>query len=137
MRFKCLNRSNESLGEHGISKEACNAKSGRVDPNSPGIALGVTTVEFLNACCRLVDLLRTPQDIPFLSGLIQREIIYRILRGAEGTRLRAIATLGDQSHRTAIAIAWIRANYMKPLRVEHLAEIASMGCLRCTIISAG
>jgi len=78
--------------------------------NSPGIAIGETTVEFLNACCRLVDLLRTPQDIPFLSGLIQREIIYRILRGAEGTRLRAIATLGDQSHRTATAIAWIRAN---------------------------
>jgi AraC-like DNA-binding protein len=95
--------------------------------NSPGIALGETTVELLNACCRLVDLLRTPQDIPFLGGLIQREIIYRILRGAEGTRLRAIATLGDQSHRTAKAIAWIRANYRNPLRVEHLAEIAGMG----------
>jgi AraC-like DNA-binding protein len=95
--------------------------------NSPGIALGETTVEFLNACCRLVDLLRAPQDIPFLSGLIQREIIYRILRSAEGARLRAIATLGDQSQRTAKAIAWIRANYTKPLRVEHLAEIAGMG----------
>ena len=105
--------------------------------NSPGLVLGETTVEFLNACCRLVDLLRTPQDIPFLSGLIQREIIYRILRGPEGARLRAIATLGDHSHRTAKAIAWIRANYTKPLRVEHLAEIASMGCPRCTIISAG
>jgi hypothetical protein len=84
-------------------------------------------VEFLNTCYRLVNLLRTPQEIPFLSGLIQREIIYRILRGAEGTRLRAIATLGDQSHRTAKAIAWIRANYTKPLPVEHLAEIAGMG----------
>jgi transcriptional regulator GlxA family with amidase domain len=45
----------------------------------------------------------------------------------KGARLRAIATLGDQSHRTAKAIAWIRANYAKPLRVEHLAEIAGMG----------
>src|ERR1022692_2972093 len=62
--------------------------------DSPGMATGVTTVEFLSACCRLVDLLDTPQDIPFLSGLIQREIVYRILRSAEGTRLRAIATLG-------------------------------------------
>jgi AraC-like DNA-binding protein len=95
--------------------------------DSPGMAIGETTVEFLSACCRLVDLLRTPQDIPFLSGLIQREIIYRILRGAEGARLRAIATLGEQSHRTAKAIAWIRANYAKPLRVEDLAEIAGMG----------
>jgi AraC-like DNA-binding protein len=95
--------------------------------DSPAMATGETTVEFLSACCRLVDLLDTPQDIPFLSGLIQREIIYRILRSAEGARLRAIATLGDQSHRTAKAIAWIRANYAKPLRVEDLAEIAGMG----------
>jgi len=96
-------------------------------PDSPAMATGETTVEFLSACCRLVDLLNAPQDIPFLSGLIQREIIYRILRGPEGVRLRAIATLGDQSHRTAKAIAWIRVNYAKPLRVEDLAEIAGMG----------
>ena len=95
--------------------------------DSPGMATGETTVEFLSACCRLVDLMQTPQDIPFLSGMIQREIIYRILRSAEGARLRAIATLGEQSHRTAKAIAWIRAIYAKPLRVEHLAETAGMG----------
>ena len=63
----------------------------------------------------------------FLGGLIQRELIYRILRGPEGARLRAIATLGDQSHRTAKAIAWIKTNYAKPLRVEDLAQIAGMG----------
>jgi AraC-like DNA-binding protein len=95
--------------------------------DSPAIATGEMTAEFLSACCRLVDLLDNPPDIPFLSGLVEREIIYRILRGPEGTRLRAIATLGDQSHRTAKAIGWIRANYAKPLRVEALAEIAGMG----------
>jgi len=100
---------------------------GEVPADSLGMATGETTVEFLSACCRLVDLLNTPQDIPFLSGLIQREIIYRVLRSAEGARFRAIATLGEQSHRTARAIAWIRANYAKPLRVEALAEIAGMG----------
>lgn len=96
-------------------------------PDSPAMATGEITVELLDAFCRLVELLHTPQDIPFLSGLIQREIIYRILRGPEGARLRAIATLGDQSHRTAKAIAWIKTNYSKPLRVEDLAEIAGMG----------
>jgi AraC-like DNA-binding protein len=96
-------------------------------PDSPAMATGEATVEFLSACCRLMDLLDAPRDIPFLSGLIQREIIYRMLRGPEGARLRAIATLGDQSHRTAKAIAWIKANYAKPLRVEELAQIAGMG----------
>jgi AraC-like DNA-binding protein len=100
-------------------------------PDAPSdtaaMATGETTVGFLSACCRLIDLLQTPRDIPFLSGLIQREIIYRILSSAEGARLRAIATLGEQSHRTAKAIAWIKVNYAKPLRVEDLAEMAGMG----------
>jgi AraC-like DNA-binding protein len=96
-------------------------------PDGPAMSTGETTPEFLDACCRLVDLLDNPQDIPFLSGLIQREIIYRILCGQEGARLRAVATLGDQSHRTAKAVAWIAANYAKPLHVEELARMASMG----------
>ena len=62
-----------------------------------------------------------------MSKLIQREIVYRLLRGPQGDRLRAIATVGDQSQRTAKAIAWLRANYTKPLRVEELAEVARMG----------
>jgi AraC-like DNA-binding protein len=95
--------------------------------DSPAMSIGETTPEFLSACCRLLDLLSSPQDIPFLHGLIQREIIYRVLQGQAGARLRAIATLGDQSHRTAKAIAWISANYTKPLRVEKLAQLASMG----------
>jgi AraC-like DNA-binding protein len=95
--------------------------------DNPAISLGETTPEFLNACCRLLDLLGRPQDIPFLGGLIQREIIYRVLRGRVGARLRAVATLGDQTQRTAKAIAWLAANYAKPLRVEDLAQLANMG----------
>jgi hypothetical protein len=75
-----------------------------------GLAIGRTTAELLKPCSRLLDLLDAPEDIPFLSNLIQREIIYRLLRGPQGARLRAIATLGDQSHRTAKAIAWLRDN---------------------------
>jgi AraC-like DNA-binding protein len=108
-----------------LSRDEIQARE--VPSDNPAVSTGETTAELLDACCRLVDLLNTPQDIPFLSGLIQREIIYRILRGPEGARLRGIATLGDQSHRTAKTIAWIRANYAKPLRVEDLAQMAGMG----------
>ena len=92
----------------------------------PAMSICPVTAEFLSALCRLLDLLSNPEDIPFLSGLLEREIIYRILRGPGGARLRAIATLGDQSHRTAKAITWIKANYAKPLRVDELAAIAGM-----------
>ncbi|HKE27482.1 MAG TPA: AraC family transcriptional regulator [Bryobacteraceae bacterium] len=92
-----------------------------------GLAVGETTPGLLSACTRLIDLLDTPDDIPFLSPLIQREIVYRILRTPQGERLRAIATRGDVSHKTARAIAWLRANYAKPLRTEDLASVARMG----------
>jgi AraC-like DNA-binding protein len=75
----------------------------------------------------LIEILDTPEDISFLSPLIQREIIYRILRTPQAERLRAIATTGDLSHRTAKAITWLRANYTKPLHMEELAAVARMG----------
>lgn len=92
-----------------------------------GMAVGISSPELLSACSRLIDLLAAPQDIPFLSGLIQREIIYRLLRSPQGGHLRAIATQGEQSHRTAKAVAWLRTNFARPLRVEELASMAQMG----------
>jgi AraC-like DNA-binding protein len=107
--------SREELPEIKTSVQSC------------GIAVGETTVGLLDACIRLIDLVETPEDIPFLSHLLQREIVYRILRTPQGERLRAIATTGDLSHRTARAIAWLRANFAKPLHIEELAAVARMG----------
>ena len=92
-----------------------------------GLAVGETTPGLIGACSRLIDLLETPEDIPFLSHLILREIVYRILRTPQGERLRAIATTGDLSHRTARAISWLRVNFAKPLHMEELATVARMG----------
>ena len=92
-----------------------------------GFAVGETTLGLLGACSRLLELLETPEDIPFLSHLIQREILYRILRTPQAERLRAIATSGDLSQRTTRAIAWLRANFAKPLHMDDLASTARMG----------
>src|SRR5258706_10389179 len=91
-----------------------------------GMGMGETTVELVNSCSRMIDLLDAPRDISFFAKLIQREIIYRLLQGSQGARLRAIATFETKCHRTAKAVAWLRSNYEKPLRVEHLATIAGM-----------
>ncbi len=92
-----------------------------------GVAVGQAPDGLLRACSRLMELLDTPEDIPFLSHLIQREIIYRILRTPQGARLRTIATTGDLSNRTARAITWLRDNYAKPLHMDELAAIVRMG----------
>src|SRR5437660_7415124 len=92
-----------------------------------GVGIGQAPAALLNACSRLMELLDNPEDVPFLSHLIQREIIYRILRTPQGARLRTIATTGDLGNRTARAITWLRDNYTKPLHMEELAAISRMG----------
>jgi AraC-like DNA-binding protein len=92
-----------------------------------GLALGRTTPGLMTAGLRLLELLDASEDIPFLKHLIERELIYRILQTPQGYRLRAIATSGNLSQKTAKAIAWLSAHYARPLHMEELAEIARMG----------
>jgi AraC-like DNA-binding protein len=90
-------------------------------------AMGQITSGLLDACLRLVRLLDSPADAPFLGPLIEREILYRLLCLPQGERLRGIATAGDLRNRTAKAIAWLRTNYKKPLLLDELAEVSRMG----------
>ncbi len=60
-----------------------------------GLTTGPATRELLDAIYRLLRLLSTPSDIPILSNLIKREIIYRLLTSDQGFRLRANRTKRD------------------------------------------
>jgi AraC-like DNA-binding protein len=93
----------------------------RAQQSSRGMATGAVIVPLLSACQRLIDLLAAPQDIPILAPLIQREILYRLLVGDQGARLRQIASAGSQSHQVAQAIEWLKRHYTSPLRIEDLA----------------
>jgi AraC-like DNA-binding protein len=80
----------------------------------------------LDAAVRLVRLLDTPTDAHFLAPLVKREIVYRLLRGAQGGRLQHIAALGDTTHRIATAIERLRHNFDQPLRIEAMAQELGM-----------
>jgi AraC-like DNA-binding protein len=80
----------------------------------------------LTPCLRMVQLLGVPHDIPFFGKLLQREIIYRLLQGPQGDRLRSVATMADQSYLTAKAVTWLRKNFEKTLNVDELASMAGM-----------
>ena len=98
----------------------------RAQQSSRGMATGAVTVPLLTACQRLIDLLAAPQDIPILAPLIQREILYRLLVGDQGVRLRQIASAGSPSQQIAQAIAWLKRHYTRPLRIEDLAAHVHM-----------
>ena len=98
----------------------------RVQQSIRGMATGEVTLHLLNAFKRLVDLLEDEKDIPILAPTIQREIVYRLLVGDQGTRLRQIASIGSQSQQIARVIDWLKGNYTQPLRVDDLAARAGM-----------
>jgi len=98
----------------------------RAQQSSRGMATGEVTLPLLTALQRLIDLLAEPKDIPILAPIIQREIIYRLLVGDQGARLRQIASAGSQSQQIARAIDWLKGNFTRPLRIDDLAIQVNM-----------
>ncbi len=80
----------------------------------------------LDAVVRLVALADSPAEARFLMPLITREIIYRLLMGEQGDRLRHIAVLDGHVHRIVKVIERLRHEFDQPLRVESLASELSM-----------
>jgi len=95
-------------------------------PSNRGMATGKVTLSLITAFHRLVDLLGEPRDIPILAPIIQKEIVYRLLIGDQGARLRQIASAGSQSRQIARAIDWLKGNYTEPLRIDDLARRVNM-----------
>jgi len=98
----------------------------RAQQSSRGMATGKVTLPLLSAIQRLIDLLDEQEDIPILAPIIQREIIYRLLVGDQGARLRQIASAGSQSNQIARAVTWLKDNYTQPLRIDDLAAHVRM-----------
>lgn len=98
----------------------------RPQQSSRGMATGEVTLQLVNAFIRLIDLLADEKDIPILAPVIQREIIYRLLVGDQGERLRQIATAGSQSQQIAKAIGWLKNNYTLAISMDELAAQANM-----------
>lgn len=105
-------------------------EAGQPAPRSHAAALALAVspldASLLDAVVRLVRLLDAPADAPFLVPLITREIIYRLLMGAQGDRLRQIAIQGGATHRIGRALERLRTDYNQSLRIEELAQEVGM-----------
>ncbi|HEX2913057.1 MAG TPA: AraC family transcriptional regulator [Chloroflexia bacterium] len=82
--------------------------------------------DLLDAAVRMAKLVESPAQARILQPLITREIIYRLLLGEQGERLRHLAVLGSQYQRILQAIERIRKDFDKPLRIEVMAQDIGM-----------
>jgi AraC-like DNA-binding protein len=91
-----------------------------------GIFVTQTDEQLLDAVTRLICLLDTPDDIPYLAPLLIREIHYRLLKSEAGLRIAQFALQGSHTQRIAQAIQILKEKYNEPLTVEALASAVHM-----------
>ena len=82
--------------------------------------------DLLDAWRRMIRLLDRPAEIPVLAPMLEREILFRLLQGPQGAKLRLLARADGRLSQIRRAITWIRAHYQEPIQVGHLAELAHM-----------
>jgi AraC-like DNA-binding protein len=91
-------------------------------------AMDVSSLDasLLDATVRLVRLLDAPAGARVLRPLITREIVYRLLMGEQGNRLRHLALLGGHTDGITEAIERLRKEFDRPLSIESLARELGM-----------
>lgn len=97
---------------------------GKIDP--PGIAVSDLTTDLIDPIVRLLRLLDHLDDIPVLAPAIEREILWRLLHGAQGAMVQQLGRADSRLAQVARAIRWIRAHYAESFRVDDLAQVAGM-----------
>lgn len=80
----------------------------------------------LDATLRMVRLSEKPAEYQTLAPLVVRELMYRLLTGAQGHRMRHLAKFGGTAHRMVRAVEKLRQNFDKPLRIEGVAKELGM-----------
>ncbi|MBD0307343.1 MAG: AraC family transcriptional regulator, partial [Microcoleus sp. T1-bin1] len=100
--------------------------SAQRDASVKAIDVSLLDANLLDAVVRLVRLLDCPAEANVLAPLIKREIIYRLLMGEQGGRLRHIAVLGGSTHQIARAVDRLRKDFNQPLRIESIARELGM-----------
>ena len=94
--------------------------------NVRGVAVSALDADLLNATLRLVRLTEQRSEYRMLAPLVVREIVYRLLMGAQLSRIRHLATVGGHPHRMVRAVEKLRREFNKPLRIEEVAHELGM-----------
>ncbi len=94
-----------------------------------GVSVGThaADVQLIDAVLRMLRLLDDPVDATVLAPLIEREILWRLLRGPLGHSVAQIGLADSVLNHVSDAIAHIRHNFAAPVSIRELAQVAGMG----------
>lgn len=84
------------------------------------------TTPILQAVTRLIKLMDAPEDAPFIAPLIQKEILYYLLRSTQGARQQLLASQSTSCRQISDALDWIKQYYRQTIRIEDLTTLVGM-----------
>lgn len=91
-----------------------------------GLAVSGLDDDLLDPVVRLLRLADRPQDAAVLRPMIERELIWRLLAGEHAEMVRQIGSPDSRLAQINRALAWLRENYARPMRIAPLARMAGM-----------
>jgi AraC-like DNA-binding protein len=91
-----------------------------------GVFVGNIDDRLMNCILRLMQLLDTPKDIPYLSPLIIQEIHYCLLSGPHGSSIIQTYLQGSNMHRIAKIIDIMKSDIAKKASTSELAASVNM-----------
>ncbi|MBW4081197.1 AraC family transcriptional regulator [Paenibacillus sp. S150] len=92
-----------------------------------GAFIGTTRTDQLELFIRLMKLLDMPEaEARFLSSLVKREMIFKLLSGEYGHLFFQQVFFDQQAEGIGSAIAWIKDHFSRSFTVEELAKASNM-----------
>ena len=91
-----------------------------------GFGVSDAPPELLESVVRMLRLLDRPRDAAVLAPMLEREILWWLLNGEQGSMVRQIGLADSRLSQISRAIRWIRQHHAKPFRIEELAEMVAM-----------
>ncbi|HQU85650.1 MAG TPA: AraC family transcriptional regulator, partial [Pyrinomonadaceae bacterium] len=91
-------------------------------------AMNVSSIDadLLDAVVRLIRLYDSPEEGKILAPLIMKEIVFRLLKGEQGSRLGHLLPASGDTRRISKAVQQLRENIGEPLRIENIARELGM-----------
>ncbi|AYG04352.1 AraC family transcriptional regulator [Gryllotalpicola protaetiae] len=90
------------------------------------VSVAELTPGILDAVTRMAALAGSPDDVPVLAPLVERELTWLLLRGAHGPAVRQLGLADSSLNRVAHAVALLRERFAESIRIDELAAVARM-----------
>lgn len=91
-----------------------------------GFAVSDAPEDLLDTVVRMLRLKDSPRDAAVLGPLVERELVWRLLHGAQGAMVRQIGLADSRLSQIGRAIRFIRAHHAEPISIPMLADMVAM-----------